>query len=136
MPEAEKNWLELSKTVDLKRIYFEGFGTDLIKKAKLSPDSLIQMVLQLSYYKIHKQGCPTYETGKKGMFINVLGHTRQYYHGRTDNVRTFSVESVNFCKTMVTKDATAEEKWKALYTAIEAHKGYLNDVLNGTGEEN
>ena len=36
------------------------------------------MAIQLAHYRLHRAFAPTYETG----------HTRAFYHGRTDTVRT------------------------------------------------
>lgn len=63
---------------------FRDFGTDWIKKVgKVSPDAFYQMVLQLAYYRLHKKVTATYETGS----------TRKYLHGRTDTIRTCSVDT-------------------------------------------
>ena len=48
------------------------------------------MVIQLAYFKTHKKFVPTYETGS----------TRQFLHGRTDTIRTLSIESKVFVEGM------------------------------------
>src|SRR5699024_8095127 len=53
---------------------FKGYGKGLIKKFKCSPDSYIQMILQLAYYKKHGVNRPTYEAAA----------TRKYALGRTE----------------------------------------------------
>ena len=57
------------------------------------------MAIQLAYYSCHGKFGPTYETG----------HVRAFYHGRTDTVRTLSVESCAFVRAMTdaASDATA-----------------------------
>lgn len=92
------------------------------------------MALQLAYYKLERKPCATYETG----------HTRLFFHGRTDTIRTCSVESkaftgiscvlqFKFAETMTDPRATAEQKKQALVQAIEAHKAFLSDVVQGKG---
>src|SRR4051812_10865308 len=53
---------------------------------KISPDSLMQMVYQLSYYRNQGRSTPTYESAS----------VRAFKHGRTETVRSCSVESVKF----------------------------------------
>lgn len=68
---------------------FEDYGTDWIKKvAKLPPDAFYQMTIQLAYHRIHGKVAPTYETAS----------TRQFLHGRTDTIRTCSVQSKRLCE--------------------------------------
>ena len=57
-----------------------------MKEQKIHPDSYIQMALQLTYWKIHKSFAPTYATAT----------TRIFYHGRTESVRSCSVEVVDW----------------------------------------
>ena len=64
--------------------------------AKCSPDAYLQMVIQLAYFKTHKKVVPTYETAS----------TRQFLHGRTDTIRTLSVESKLFVEGMESESLT------------------------------
>jgi carnitine O-acetyltransferase len=54
------------------------------------------MVIQLAYFKTHKKVVPTYETGS----------TRQFLHGRTDTIRTLSVESKAFVEGVESESLT------------------------------
>ena len=56
------------------------------KSAKSSPDSFVQMLIQLAYYRMHKQITPVYETAS----------TRMFHHGRTETGRSLSVQSKEF----------------------------------------
>lgn len=66
---------------------------------------------------------PTYETG----------HTRLFYHGRTETIRSSSIESVAFVKTMMSKDASDGAKFDALKKAIDSHMAYARDATMGLG---
>lgn len=50
--------------LDVKTFAFENYGKNVPKSAHLSPDSFIQLALQLSFYRIHRSHPPTYETGE------------------------------------------------------------------------
>lgn len=99
---------------DIRIYYFRSFGTDMIKKigklhkqcmiviayllpciaVKVSPDAFIQMALQLTYFTIHGKPTPTYETAS----------TRAYLKGRTETVRSLSMESRAWCEAMRNSD--------------------------------
>jgi carnitine O-acetyltransferase len=71
---------------------------------KVSPDSLVQMAMQLAFFVMQGEGSPTYETAQVccgcDFCVCVLTwkQTRQFYHGRTETVRVFSAETVAFCQ--------------------------------------
>ena len=83
---------ELCDDCDLVTLHFSHYGKGLIKRAKLHPDFVTQMAIQLAYYKLHERFVPTYETG----------HTRAFYRGRTDTVRTLSTASTGLVLLMAT----------------------------------
>lgn len=102
---------------------FTGFGKNFIKSQKLSPDSFIQMAIQLAFYRIHNEPGAHYESAS----------TRKFLYGRTETIRSCSVESVTFAKAMLDKELPVNEKTAALRSAIEAHKNYVKDAVNGLG---
>lgn len=55
--------------------------------------------------------------------------TRMFLHGRTETIRSCSVESVEFAKTMLNSAATPLQKVLALKKAVTAHKDYTLQVL-------
>lgn len=110
---------------DLEMTYFKftGFGKNFIKSQKMSPDSFIQMAIQLAFYRIHKEPGAHYESAS----------TRKFLYGRTETIRSCSEESVAFAKTMLDPDLPNAEKAKALRSAVEAHKNYAQNAVNGLG---
>lgn len=80
------------------------------------------MVIQLAYYSLYKQPCATYESGS----------TRQCFHGRTENVRTTCAETIYFTKIM---DSQLDDtlKYNALQSALQAHRKYMMDAVQGKG---
>jgi carnitine O-palmitoyltransferase 1 len=89
----------------------------------MSPDAFIQMALQLAYYRDFGKFSLTYEAST----------TRLYREGRTETVRSCTIESCEWVKSMEKSDCSSEEKIKLLRKACDKHqKGYL-DSMTGKG---
>ncbi|KAI9294156.1 acyltransferase ChoActase/COT/CPT [Neoconidiobolus thromboides FSU 785] len=103
---------------------FMDYGVDYIKKnAKTSPDGYIQMALQLAHYHLHGYCVSTYETGS----------TRKFLHGRTDAIRVYSEQSLEFCKSMKEDKFNSTERYHKLQTAVKQHLSYAAKVSEGNG---
>lgn len=83
----------------------------------------MQMAIQLAFFRMHQTFGATYETG----------HTRAFYHGRTDTVRSLSVESVAFVHAMNDHTLSAAAKLGKLKEACDSHAVQLQRVLSGQG---
>ena len=99
---------DLVKDVDLHIFINDAFGKGLIKKCKVSPDSFIQMALQLAYYRDQGRHHLTYEASM----------TRLFREGRTETVRSCSIESSEWVKSMMNPDATVSESTCSLVTLL------------------
>lgn len=120
---AESNFDELVSKHDLTVLAYHGYGKDLIKKFKASPDGYTQMVIQLAYYKMFGKSRPTYESAQ----------TRKFQRGRTETSRTVSEESVAFVKAMEDVNVSREDKIAAFRAALKAQGAYMADCVNGHG---
>jgi hypothetical protein len=87
---ADKRFKAAICEQELAVLPFKHFGKETIKKFRLSPDSFVQNVIQLAYYRHYGAFRATYESAQ----------TRQFYHGRTETVRSCTKESVEFVKIM------------------------------------
>jgi carnitine O-acetyltransferase len=123
LADADKHFAALRDNVTVTVLHYNGYGTDWIKRNKLGPDGFVQMALQLAYYRLHNTFVATYETGQ----------TRQFHNGRTDTVRPCSIESAEFCKLMLSPDATHDQKLAAFNAALKAVGTYMKDVVDGRG---
>lgn len=122
----KKASLNLDKLVDnleVSAFTFDKYGKEFVKSQKLSPDSFIQMAIQYAFYRIHKVPGAHYESAS----------TRKYIHGRTETIRSCSVESIDFARTMLNPAASNLQKVVSLKAAISAHKDYTIQALNGMG---
>lgn len=104
---AENN---ASKTIDNLSsvlLHYNSFGSDFMKRLKCSPDGFLQMAYQLAYYRQHGEPCATYESAS----------TRMFKLGRTETVRSCSVDTVAFTKAWDDKDV------KVSILIIETRRG-------------
>lgn len=102
---------------------YYGFGKNLIKQFKVSPDAFAQMMMQLAYYKYTGKIRPTYESAA----------TRKFLKGRTETGRTVSNESKAFVETWTSHDSTTEEKINTFNAACKQHVKYLVEAADGKG---
>ncbi|GIX71218.1 carnitine O-acetyltransferase [Caerostris darwini] len=121
--EAENDLQILVNDLEMSCFTYETYGKDFIKSQRLSPDSYIQMAIQLAFYKIHNQIAATYESASSRKFLN----------GRTETIRSASMEGLDFCKQMTDSTSLAHTKAAALRSAIDAHKEYTVQAVNGMG---
>jgi carnitine O-acetyltransferase len=66
------------------------------------------------HFRLHKVPGAHYESAS----------LRKFIHGRTETIRSCSVESIKFAQTMLDNSTSVNEKATALRTAIKAHKDY------------
>lgn len=81
------------------------------------------MALQLSYYRLYKTSCPTYESAS----------TRPFLHGRTETIRVCSEHSVAFTKNFDREDVSTEQKRELLIQAIQNHTKLTVEASAGHG---
>ncbi len=130
---AKKNYESLVDEQELKVLDFQFFGSDYIKMAKLSPDGLVQMALQLASFRLLGKQIGTYESSQVRFFL----------HGRTETTRSVSTASESFVKAMgsypqyytQTNDLTGQrkEKLSLLKEATEYHSKYLKMSASAHG---
>lgn len=109
--------------VDLYTKIHTKFGKGDIKKMKVSPDSFIQVAMQLAYYKAARKVCFTYESAM----------TRLFRDGRTETIRSCSIKSTEFVKVADDPNVTDEEKQKLIKVACDYHINTGREAMSGKG---
>ncbi|XP_068579712.1 carnitine O-palmitoyltransferase 1, liver isoform isoform X1 [Cebidichthys violaceus] len=112
----------LADDVDSHIFPFNDFGKGLIKKCRTSPDAFIQIALQLAHYRDKKKFCLTYEASM----------TRLFREGRTETVRSCTLETCAFVRAMIA-DETREECLRLLKEAAEKHQNMYRLAMTGEG---
>lgn len=109
--------------VDQKLFAHDAFGKGFMKTCRISPDGFIQMALQLAYYRDYGKFSLTYEASM----------TRLFLEGRTETVRSCTIESAAWVKAMENEKSTTQERVRLFNEACKQHqKGYL-DAMCGRG---
>lgn len=115
---AHNNLHNLASDLNMNPLHFKTFGKGFIKRQKCSPDSFLQVAFQAAYYLVHGKPAGHYESG--GL--------RLFKEGRTDIIRSCSVESVEFGKLMSDRAVNSGEKYAAMRKALSTHASYAKMV--------
>lgn len=118
---AHNNLHNLASDLSLHPLHFKAFGKNFVKQQKCSPDSFLQMAFQYTFYKLHGVPAGHYESG--GL--------RAFKEGRTDIIRSCSVESVAFAQAMLDNKVDQEGRFKAMMAAIRGHSAYAKMTVAG-----
>ncbi|XP_076868046.1 carnitine O-acetyltransferase isoform X1 [Brachyhypopomus gauderio] len=119
--EAKQNMNIMVHDLDMNVIVFSYFGKNVPKSYKLSPDAFIQVALQLAYYRMYRRCCATYESASLRMFRL----------GRTDTIRSASIDSAAFVRAMDDPSIQNSEKVALLEKAVKAHRAYTDMAIRG-----
>lgn len=114
---------KLLNDVDLRILMFTEYGKGFMKKCRVSPDAFIQLALQLSYYRDSGRFCLTYEASM----------TRLFREGRTETVRSCTIESSAWVKAMVNPDVSVQERMDLFIKASNRHQLGYQDAMAGRG---
>jgi len=113
-------------------LQFNRFGGNFIKDCNMSPDALVQIAIQLAYFKMFGRLDATYESAS----------TKQFLHGRTETVRSVSDEVLAFVKSTTqpiistqpsVSRTTIPIQLSLLRKAADAHVRYMREAKNGKG---
>uniref|UniRef100_A0A670Z937 Carnitine O-acetyltransferase n=1 Tax=Pseudonaja textilis TaxID=8673 RepID=A0A670Z937_PSETE len=119
--DAKQNLNIMVQDLDIKVIVFHQFGKNFPKSQKISPDAFIQVALQLAYYRMYGELCSTYESASLRMFRL----------GRTDTIRSASVDVLKFVQSMSADNIQDQEKAELLRRATQAHRNYTDMAIRG-----
>lgn len=115
---------KLISDLDLYVLRFTTFGKEFPKSQNMSPDSFIQLALQLTYYKIHGHLVSTYESAS----------TRRFRYGRVDNIRAASPAALEWVKSMTGEtNVPDEEKMQLLRSAMRTQTEIMTQTILGQG---
>lgn len=120
---AKQNLDILINDLDVNVFNFKKFGKELPKKHKMSPNSFVQVALQLAYYRVHNELCAACDIASQRMFRG----------GRTEYIRSPTNQTLKFVVAISNPSVTREEKLQLFREAVDAHTALTNQALKGHG---
>ncbi|CAH2351090.1 putative mitochondrial carnitine O-acetyltransferase [[Candida] railenensis] len=120
---GETRLSDLINQNEFKHLEFKRYGSSTIKKMKYSPDAFVQMAFQATYYALYGKVECTYEPAM----------TKQFFHGRTEAVRSVSQESNLFVRKFFDSQVSNSEKLKYLSGACNKHSDQTKQAASGHG---
>ncbi|CAF0820364.1 unnamed protein product [Adineta steineri] len=97
-------------------------GKNLLKKSSLSPDAIMQLGIQMAYYRLHHRFVSTYESCS----------TAVYKHGRTETIRPVTHETKTFIE-ILTKSNNDQLKKDLLKKCSDRHQQLIKEAATGQG---
>nr|XP_008121227.1 PREDICTED: LOW QUALITY PROTEIN: carnitine O-palmitoyltransferase 1, muscle isoform [Anolis carolinensis] len=113
----------LADDIDFHSFRFVEFGKGRIKKCRTSPDSFIQIALQLAHFRDKGRFCLTYEASM----------TRLFREGRTETVRSCTSEATAFVRSMADPSCSSSERLELFHVAAEKHQHLYRLAMTGSG---
>ncbi|KAI5474812.1 carnitine O-acetyltransferase [Pseudohyphozyma bogoriensis] len=120
---AKKEFASHVGQYDVHYKRYTRYGKGGIKKMKISPDGWVQMMFQLAYFMTHGHVCGTYEAAQ----------TRRFQLGRTETIRTATVESAAFTKAMLDPQSTPEKRRELFSQAVKVQGADVRAASAGLG---
>ncbi|GFO13667.1 carnitine o-octanoyltransferase [Plakobranchus ocellatus] len=108
---ARKDYAEIRQIATAEVREYTKYGKNYCKQKRLHPDAMCQMAMQLAYYRLYKKMAPTYQTAP----------LKQFYHGRTETMRTCTDEAFAWCKAMDDPTVAQSKKFELFVNAINKH---------------
>ncbi|KAG8179267.1 hypothetical protein JTE90_026731 [Oedothorax gibbosus] len=122
----EKAKFTYKKTTDDADMFvgsFTQYGKSFLKPHDFHPETYAQFALQLAYYSMHGKPAATYVTAA----------TRQFYHGRTETMRSCFPEVVDWVHAMIEDRLSPGEKLQLMRRAADKFKNLMKDCTENRG---
>uniref|UniRef100_A0A671KNZ9 Carnitine O-acetyltransferase b n=1 Tax=Sinocyclocheilus anshuiensis TaxID=1608454 RepID=A0A671KNZ9_9TELE len=120
---AKQNLDILINDLDIKCFNFQRFGKEFVKQLKLSPNSFIQVAIQLAYYRVHSEVCAACD----------IASLRMFRGGRTDYIRSPTNQMLSFIWAFDDDAVSREAKVQLLREAVDAYSILTEQSLMGQG---
>ena len=113
----------LDNNVDLEVFNFTSYGKEFMKSCRCSPDSWLQMSLQLTMFRLTGGLTATYESAS----------TRRFRLGRVDSIRSAHPEALTWCRAMGNDRLSRGDRRRYFELAIKKQTKVMTDNITGKG---
>ncbi|VDM96785.1 unnamed protein product, partial [Thelazia callipaeda] len=118
--EAQEKHSLVGSKLSFGTVEFFGINRQMIKCSKLSPDSILQLAIQLAFYRLHKRFVPTYESCSTAAFLG----------GRTECIRSATVATSN---AVLAIDQSRSNVGEHLKKCTVTHSLLVKEAATGQG---
>lgn len=123
--EGETSFQKMVHALDLSVLQWTTYGARYVKEVlKAAPDAFAQMAFQVAFRELFGYTPATYESAS----------TKTFLHGRTETIRSATMESVAFVDTFTT-DRTGPQAAAALRLACAVHQKTSRECASGQGQD-
>ncbi|XP_056001188.1 carnitine O-palmitoyltransferase 2, mitochondrial-like [Ostrea edulis] len=125
LQQSVKKFNSTIQSLDVHHLEYYKYTKSYVKKSGMSPDSLMQLAIQLAYYRQCKQTVATYESCS----------TAAFKHGRTETIRSATAETKRACTLFVDNHpaVSVEELKKAMMACSKKHGSLTRNAAMGKG---
>lgn len=120
--QSKQNYTDFVSRLNVQLFQEPILGKTLLKKLSLSPDAIMQLGIQMAYYKLKQRFVGTYESCS----------TAVYKHGRTETIRPVTNETKQFIE-MLSKSDDNQKKRDFLKKCSEKHQQLIKEAATGHG---
>jgi len=120
---AKYNYKQRYDSVSFEMVKVPGFGRSDLRAAKLGPDAIMQLAIQLAHAKIGGNVCSVYESCSTAIFR----------HGRTEAMRPVTAETRRFCRDFQAGTASPNDLFALLRACSTKHSKLTQSAAKGQG---
>lgn len=123
---AETKISDVISQYELNCLDFDAYGASHIKsKFKCSPDAFTQQIFQMAYYALYGKFETVYEPAM----------TKTFQNGRTEAIRSVTLQSKKFVKSIFDRNATNDQRRQYLQESCMEHSRITKECSNGLGQD-
>ncbi|BFZ05488.1 hypothetical protein BsWGS_08529 [Bradybaena similaris] len=123
---AKQRFDDVTSTLDVHYLMYTKMNKADLKKSRLSPDSIMQLAIQLAHYQMYGKNVGTYESCS----------TSAFKHGRTETIRSCTTATKAMCEKLYGKggqQGSSAELMEGLRSCSETHSRLTKEAALGQG---
>ncbi|KAF5274547.1 hypothetical protein FQA39_LY07159 [Lamprigera yunnana] len=121
--EAMNDFKRTCGSLNVDMFKMEGVGKKICKKHGVSPDAIMQLGFQVTYYKLYDTFVGTYESCS----------TAAFKHGRTETIRPCTMATKEYCLAIESKKVSYKEMLPFILHCSKIHSQLTKEAAMGQG---
>ncbi|KAL5007265.1 hypothetical protein ScPMuIL_016071 [Solemya velum] len=121
LDQAKIDYINFVSDVECSYLHMQEFGKDFLRQYDVHPDAFVQMALQYTYFRKYRRPAATCQPAT----------TRRFWHGRTDSVRTCTMDVIAWCEAMLDDSVFKKTKMAMFKRVLNKHMDMMEDAIQG-----